>query len=111
MNSLSLAEGTSVHVIEEDDGSGWVKVADSQGGKGLVPASYIKLVNEADSEPVPPPLRSNTRPQRGSGKRGKHYPPNGVPFVRLRLFTEFQCGDCMSTTRKAQMNLASRSAN
>ncbi|KAH7926483.1 hypothetical protein BV22DRAFT_1104300 [Leucogyrophana mollusca] len=39
---LSVSEGISVHVLEEDDGSGWVKVADEFGGKGLVPASYIE---------------------------------------------------------------------
>ena len=39
---LSVAEST-VHVLEEDDGSGWVKVADDSGGKGLVPASYIEF--------------------------------------------------------------------
>ena len=39
---LSVAE-SAVHVLEEDDGSGWVKVADDSGGKGLVPASYIEF--------------------------------------------------------------------
>lgn len=27
--------------MEPDDGSGWVKVVDSQGKRGLVPASYM----------------------------------------------------------------------
>lgn len=31
-----------VRVVEEDDGSGWVKVADSDGEKGLVPATYLE---------------------------------------------------------------------
>jgi formin-binding protein 1 len=35
-------EGASVRVIEDDDGSGWVKVVDEDGGRGLVPASYIE---------------------------------------------------------------------
>ncbi|KAH7913976.1 hypothetical protein BJ138DRAFT_1058030 [Hygrophoropsis aurantiaca] len=43
---LHVSEGTLVHVLEEDDGSGWVKVADDFGGKGLVPASYIETVEE-----------------------------------------------------------------
>jgi hypothetical protein len=30
-----------VHVLEEDDGSGWVKVTDSDSNQGLVPASYL----------------------------------------------------------------------
>ncbi|KAG9315611.1 hypothetical protein JVU11DRAFT_3253 [Chiua virens] len=39
---LSVSEGTIVHVLEEDDGSGWVKVTDDCGGKGLIPASYLE---------------------------------------------------------------------
>lgn len=31
-----------MRVLEEDDGSGWVKVADSDGEKGLVPATYLE---------------------------------------------------------------------
>ncbi|KAI1794856.1 hypothetical protein LXA43DRAFT_994584 [Ganoderma leucocontextum] len=39
---LAVFAESTVHVLEEDDGSGWVKVADDSGGKGLVPASYIE---------------------------------------------------------------------
>lgn len=39
---LNVTEGTVVRVVEEDDGSGWVKVADSDGEKGLVPATYLE---------------------------------------------------------------------
>ncbi|KAG2096547.1 uncharacterized protein F5147DRAFT_716580 [Suillus discolor] len=39
---LNVTEGTVVRVVEEDDGSGWVKVADSNGEKGLVPATYLE---------------------------------------------------------------------
>ena len=46
------AEGSIVHVLEEDDGSGWVKVLDESGGKGLVPASYIDLQESAPSTDV-----------------------------------------------------------
>jgi len=35
-------EGATVHVVEPDDGSGWVKVADERGRDGLVPASYLE---------------------------------------------------------------------
>ena len=41
---LSIGEGETVKVLEEDDGSGWVKVANNSGGKGLVPASYVEVV-------------------------------------------------------------------
>ncbi|KAF5369126.1 hypothetical protein D9615_010422 [Tricholomella constricta] len=39
---LSVSEGAIVHVVEPDDGSGWVKVSDSLGRDGLVPASYLE---------------------------------------------------------------------
>jgi len=42
---MDASEGEVVHVIEEDDGSGWVKVKNSAGKKGLVPASYIAEVD------------------------------------------------------------------
>ncbi|KZP33431.1 hypothetical protein FIBSPDRAFT_810692 [Athelia psychrophila] len=45
---LEVSEGALVHVLEDDDGSGWVKVADDHGGKGLVPASYIETTNAGD---------------------------------------------------------------
>ncbi|KAH7870924.1 uncharacterized protein C8R40DRAFT_1240138 [Lentinula edodes] len=38
---LSVSEGSTVTVIEHDDGSGWVKVKDGS-GDGLVPASYLQ---------------------------------------------------------------------
>jgi formin-binding protein 1 len=64
-----VPEGCSVRLIEEDDGSGWVKVADVEGGKGLVPASYIELLGSSvDSEVTP-----KSSPQ-GSGKHGKSIP-------------------------------------
>ncbi|THG97298.1 hypothetical protein EW026_g4673 [Hermanssonia centrifuga] len=44
---LAVTEGASVQVLEEDDGSGWVKVTDEDGVKGLVPASYVTLVDPA----------------------------------------------------------------
>ncbi|KAF8488671.1 hypothetical protein F5888DRAFT_1796322 [Russula emetica] len=59
---LAVHEGASVHVIEEDDGSGWVKVLDEDGGRGLVPASYIE---SADVTQAPSP---GTGPFLGSGQ-------------------------------------------
>ncbi|KAJ3009402.1 hypothetical protein NUW54_g2793 [Trametes sanguinea] len=60
-----------VHVLEEDDGSGWVKVADESGGKGLVPASYVKFL---DVTPAPnsstSSLSSGTQPTTGEYVRG-----------------------------------------
>ncbi|KAJ3715510.1 hypothetical protein C8R42DRAFT_712467 [Lentinula raphanica] len=43
---LSVYEGSTVTVIEHDDGSGWVKVSKGNGsGDGFVPASYLSLEN------------------------------------------------------------------
>ena len=38
-----------MRVIEEDDGSGWIKVVDEEGGRGLVPASYVEVADETQS--------------------------------------------------------------
>jgi hypothetical protein len=63
-----------VRVIEEDDGSGWVKVDDGAGGKGLVPATYLDMDQDASTPPampVPTPApapATSARP--GSGKYG-----------------------------------------
>lgn len=52
---LSIGEGETIKVLEEDDGSGWVKVANNSGGKGLVPASYVEVVgSEAKESNVTP---------------------------------------------------------
>ncbi|KAG8214726.1 hypothetical protein J3R82DRAFT_9814 [Butyriboletus roseoflavus] len=48
---LSVSEGATVHVVEDDDGSGWVKVTDNHGGKGLVPASYLETADVKSVEP------------------------------------------------------------
>lgn len=71
-----VLEGASVRVIEEDDGSGWVKVLDEGGGRGLVPASYIE---SADETQAPSP---GTRPSLGSGQFGEcHITSIGFPGV------------------------------
>jgi len=54
-----------VRVLEDDDSSGWVKIVDDRGGKGLVPASYIKISEETDA---PPRVPLQSRPVKGSGK-------------------------------------------
>lgn len=56
--------GSTVRLVEEDDGSGWVKVADSRGGKGLVPITYLQIGQSGrDASPVP-------AVNQGSGKFG-----------------------------------------
>ncbi|KAI9463789.1 hypothetical protein F5148DRAFT_1286022 [Russula earlei] len=57
---LGVHEGTSVRIIEEDDGSGWVKVLDEGGSQGLVPASYVESadVPQTPSASIGSPLIS-----------------------------------------------------
>ncbi|KAG2343213.1 hypothetical protein BDR05DRAFT_982903 [Suillus weaverae] len=57
-------EGAVVRVLEEDDGSGWVKVADSDGEKGLVPATYLEDASEWPLEKSEP---SQQNSQQASG--------------------------------------------
>jgi len=88
----SLAEGATVHVLEDDDGiylsfylkfgytylnfflgSGWVKVVDDGGGKGLVPASYVEFSEESEATS---PVSLQSGPRQASGKYGtsqSHY--------------------------------------
>jgi hypothetical protein len=62
--STSFAEGMLVHIVEEEDGSGWVKVSNNAGGKGLVPASYVEIVDSAD-------VQQSLSTSQGSGQYGK----------------------------------------
>jgi formin-binding protein 1 len=50
-----------VRILEPDDGSGWVKVADQDGNSGLVPASYIQTQTAGSAD---------TAERLGSGERG-----------------------------------------
>jgi len=60
---LDVSEGAVVHVVEPDDGSGWVKIANDRGREGLVPASYL----ENDTTNSGSPSRASLSPG-GSGK-------------------------------------------
>ena len=64
-----------VKILEEDDGSGWVKVADEAGGKGLVPASYIEVLDAVSStSDTPPPYSANEREVHGEyGMRSGYF--------------------------------------
>ncbi|KAG7088275.1 hypothetical protein E1B28_012288 [Marasmius oreades] len=76
---LSVTDGIIVRVLEPDDGSGWIKVADGHGGDGLVPASYLEYgTSEAADES---PTREN-----GSGRYVKaiyQYVANGPDELTL----------------------------
>lgn len=48
-----MAAGDSIQLLEVDDGSGWIKVADRHGHKGLIPTTYIEL-SEGNNKPTTP---------------------------------------------------------
>ncbi|KAB5596551.1 Protein BZZ1 [Ceratobasidium theobromae] len=58
---VSITEGSTIRVIEPDDGSGWVKVLNDQGTEGLVPATYIEVLTRTPTKRrAPPPPNRNT---------------------------------------------------
>lgn len=70
-----------MRVIEEDDGSGWVKVVDEDGDRGLVPASYI------ESADVTPPTSPGIGHPLGSGQFGEWpHDLNCFPGVHIHAF-------------------------
>ncbi|KIJ17907.1 hypothetical protein PAXINDRAFT_98083 [Paxillus involutus ATCC 200175] len=88
---LSVSEGMLVHVLEEDDGSGWVKVTDNHGGKGLVPASYLEMLDLEIPE--------------GSG--GSESPQAAGQFVRVMYDYQAQGPDELSITEGETLELSS----
>lgn len=81
-----------MRVIEEDDGSGWVKVVDEDGGRGLVPASYVE---SADATQTPGP-----GPDIGS-------PPGTGQFVRGLYDYHSQGPDELDVSEGARIELTS----
>ncbi|KAL7280164.1 hypothetical protein ACG7TL_006583 [Trametes sanguinea] len=68
---LAVSADSIVHVLVEDDGSGWVKVADESGAKGLVPASYVEFLDATPaSSSSTASLSSGTQPTPGEYVRG-----------------------------------------
>ena len=68
--------GSTVYIIDADDGSGWTKVQNNDGTKGLVPVTYIELTDGRTPAPVPAPAVPSVT-NSGSGEFGK------LCFVRL----------------------------
>jgi hypothetical protein len=77
---LSVTEGTAVTVLEDDDGSGWIKVDDGAGGKGLVPASYVNL---SEDTPAPAPTSAKAKSPHGSGQYGPCDACSGAQFLTI----------------------------
>lgn len=93
-----------MRVIEDDDGSGWVKVVDEDGGRGLVPASYIESEDVAQvAGPAIGPFRSSG--QFGEWQHHLDWFPSFLISSYCRKFVE-----CMSTTPKVQTSWTFRRA-
>lgn len=67
MDNNLITEGTTVYVVEDDDGSGWIKVVNDRGEKGLVPASYVEFA-EATKTSLFGPIQFH--PRQDSGRYG-----------------------------------------
>ena len=103
-----------MHVLEEDDGSGWVKVADRVGEKGLVPATYIEL---SDSHAITPTEAPAPGHAQGSGKYGtsanhcpkffRSYRPSGRHKVRGIYDYQAQGPDELSIQKGGSIELTS----
>jgi uncharacterized protein YgiM (DUF1202 family) len=72
--------GTEVQVVEEDDGSGWVKVSDGR-KSGLVPASYLSMDESSTSSTAA--ITPQARPQGAKKKGEQSISMLSYPFGRL----------------------------
>jgi len=86
---LEVSEGATVHVMEPDDGSGWVKVIDARGRAGLVPSSYLE-------HNTPPPTHQTPGTQGGSGQ-----------YVRVIYAYQAQGGDEITLVENEIVELTS----
>lgn len=69
-----MTEGMTIQIEEDDDGSGWIKVIDPQGKKGLIPASYVEVIEDNHGSRGAPKVPISTKPNiRGSGQIGKFW--------------------------------------
>ncbi|KAM3124556.1 hypothetical protein CJJ07_001179 [Candidozyma auris] len=69
-DEISLRQGESYDVVEEDDGSGWTTLRDSAGAQGLAPTSYLAFMsapaNENDVGSTPKKKGPAVAPKRGA---------------------------------------------
>ncbi|KAI8461506.1 hypothetical protein BY996DRAFT_8404537 [Phakopsora pachyrhizi] len=65
VHEVTVAVSEIVKVIGKDNGLGWIKVEKSDRKQGLVPISYIEIIQEAVVATTPSPLgRVNSIPPR-----------------------------------------------
>ncbi|KAG8702398.1 hypothetical protein FRC09_004760 [Ceratobasidium sp. 395] len=88
---VSVTEGTTVDVVEPDDGSGWVKVRNEQGAEGLIPASYTEILSRSPimkRKAPPPPVR--TAPAAKLVKALYSYQASGADELSLQEGTTYE---------------------
>jgi hypothetical protein len=98
-------EGAVVHVLEEDDGSGWVKAADPDGNQGLVPATYLNGASGGPFESIEP---FEQKIQQASGVYGTSTAYCMVRSVFFSLLPNQQYGLSTTIELKDQKSLRSR---
>ncbi|POV94593.1 hypothetical protein PSHT_16130 [Puccinia striiformis] len=59
---VSASESEVVTIVSPDDGSGWIKVETSSKQLGLVPATYVELIPNNPTTPVPATPSSSPAP-------------------------------------------------
>ncbi|CAE6398076.1 unnamed protein product [Rhizoctonia solani] len=87
---VSITEGTTIQVVEPDDGSGWVKVVNEQGVEGLVPATYIEVVTPALNKRRAPPPPTRSAPAAKLVKALYSYEAQGDDELSLKEGTTYE---------------------
>ncbi|CED83894.1 Cdc42-interacting protein CIP4 [Phaffia rhodozyma] len=90
-SEISIREGRTVRVIEEDDGSGWVKVDDGTGYQGLCPAAYLEVVDTSPKESSAATTTNNVRDQGDNYVMTLRDPMNS-PWSKEKEFNSHQTG-------------------
>ncbi|CAE6488542.1 unnamed protein product [Rhizoctonia solani] len=87
---VSITEGTTIQVVEPDDGSGWVKVTNEQGVEGLVPATYVEIVTPALNKRRAPPPPTRNAPGAKLVKALYSYEAQGDDELSLKEGTTYE---------------------
>lgn len=67
-DEATIREGDQVAVIEVDDGSGWTGIKQANGSQGLVPTSYLEMINTVSSNDSQKKKGPAVAPKRGAKK-------------------------------------------
>ena len=64
-DEISMSPGDEFNILEEDDGSGWTSIL-LQGASGLVPSSYVEIIQSSPAQSIPTPIAEQDT---GNGKK------------------------------------------